>query len=212
MGKGRGGDALVPSRWACLVLTLHIQAAGPPRTAGVSSRLWWQGHGLFLEILTLAKTSPPRSLLKASLGSHHPPSARPPHPDPTDIPWSPAWLRSRVTRGHSAFFFPQAFNINIHNTRHALGAGWQHSLTGAEIFFLAGLWGVGVTTKAVPVFQGDATGAGGSGTTSVCCAHRMWDPLLLLLEVVQEKGPVLAPQGFLSSANCSKLPASWSFK
>lgn len=111
------------------------------------------------------------------------PQPDPRTPSPPIPPGAPVWLTSRVTRGHSGYFFHQAFSINIHNTRRALGAGWRYSLTGAENFFFfpAGLRGAGGITKAAPVFRGDAAGAEGSATNGVgtamggtpsCCASK----------------------------------------
>lgn len=205
-GKGRGGDTLVPSQWACSVVTLHIQAAGLPRTAGVSSRLRWQDMGYFYKSSPLQRPLPPDHPSRPPWAPTTTPQLEPHTLIPWISPGAPAWLRSHVTRGHSAYFFHKP-SILIFITCAALGAARQYSLTGAEIFFLAGLWGVGVIAKAVPVFQGDATGAGGSGTISVCCAHHIWDPLFLLLKVTQEKGPVLAPQ-VLIAANSQPSGAS----
>lgn len=48
LGKGRSGMAPVSYRWAFLGVSLHVQAVWLLRTAGVSCRLQWQGHRLFL--------------------------------------------------------------------------------------------------------------------------------------------------------------------
>lgn len=63
LGKGRSGMAPVSYWWAFWVASLNIPTAGLLPTAGVSSRLQWQGHSLFLSVLTLAKVSPPNHRL-----------------------------------------------------------------------------------------------------------------------------------------------------
>lgn len=63
LGKGRSGMAPVSYWWAFWVVSLHVQAARLLPTAGVSSRLQWQGHSLFLSVLTLARVSPPNHRL-----------------------------------------------------------------------------------------------------------------------------------------------------
>lgn len=205
LGKGRSGMAPVSYWWAFWVVSLHVQAARLLPTARVSSRLQWQGHSLFLSVLSPLQRSLPQ-ITASGLPGFPPPllsqtSAPQIHRSP---PGAPAWLGSRVTRGHSGYFFHQAFSINIHNMHRALGAGWQYSLRGVENFFPAGLQGAGAIAKAVPVFGGDAAGADGSARNGACtaCAAQAAAPAIpgtpscCASKRCRRKRWVLALQGF----------------
>lgn len=71
---------------------------------------------------------------------------QPGHPNPDPAALSPPELRHSpeyVTRGHSGYFFQQAFKINIHNMHCVSGVGWQCSPMGMGGFSGGCLLGAG---------------------------------------------------------------------